>query len=69
MFVLSHRARDTFALLLNAAENEVELTLPPASAADWELVVSSDPEQTVTPPVTTLIVQDSSFTLLRSRQR
>ncbi|MGI3779939.1 MAG: glycogen debranching protein GlgX [Janthinobacterium lividum] len=69
MFVLSHRDRDTFALLLNSAENGVDFALPPAPDADWELVVSSDLEQTVVPPVSTLIVRDGSFTLLRSPRR
>ncbi|GAA3557089.1 glycogen debranching protein GlgX [Microlunatus spumicola] len=68
MFVFAHRDRDAFALLLNAAENGVEFTVPAAPDRDWELVVSSDPEQTVVTPVTTLIVRDGSFTLLRSRQ-
>ena len=68
MFVFAHRDRDTFALLLNAAENGVEFSVPTAPDAEWELVVSSDPEQTVAAPVSTLIVRDCSFTLLRSRR-
>ena len=67
VFVLAHAGADTFALLLNAAENGVEFTIPPAPGTVWELASSSDPEQHVAPPVTTLIVRDCSFTLLRSR--
>ena len=68
MFVFAHREGDTFALLLNSAENGVEFTVAPPLHTDWELVVSSDPGQTVTAPVSTLIVRDCSFTLLRSRR-
>ena len=68
MFVFAHREGDTFALLLNSASNGVEFTVAPPLHTDWELVVSSDPEQTVTAPVSTLIVRDCSFTLLRSRR-
>jgi hypothetical protein len=32
----------------------------------WSLAASSDPAQTVADPVTTPIVRDASFTLLRS---
>ncbi|ARC58027.1 hypothetical protein AS850_13160 [Frondihabitans sp. 762G35] len=67
MFVLGHEGADTFALLMNAASNVVEFTLPEAPFADWELALSSDPEQQVAAPVTTLIVRDASFTLVRSR--
>ena len=68
MFVFAHRDRDTFALLLNASENGVEFTVPKASFAEWELVVSSDLAQSVVAPVTTLVNRDCSFTLLRSRR-
>ena len=67
IFVLSHDNGDSFALLLNAAENGVEFAVPEAPGEAWELAASSDPEQHVAPPVTTLIVRDCSFTLLRSR--
>ncbi|MET0725248.1 MAG: glycogen debranching protein GlgX [Leifsonia sp.] len=66
LFILEHAGADSFALLLNAAENGVEFTVPPAPGAEWELVASSDDEQRVEAPVTTLIVRDVSFTLLRS---
>ena len=66
-FVLQHRGADSFALLLNSAENGVEFQVPEAPNGEWELAVSSDPEQQVTGEVTTLIVRDASFTLLRSR--
>jgi len=66
-FVLEHEGADAFALLLNSAENGVEFQVPEAPNAEWELAVSSDPEQHVTGEVTTLIVRDASFTLLRSR--
>jgi len=68
MFVFGHRDRDTFALLLNASENGVEFTVPKAPFAEWELVVSSDLDQAVSAPVTTLVNRDCSFTLLRSRR-
>ena len=47
-FVLGHEGGDAFALLLNAAENGVEFQVPRgARTAEWELAVSSDPEQQV----------------------
>jgi isoamylase len=67
MFVLGHEGADTFALLMNAASNGVEFTLPDAPFGAWELALSSDPEQRVAAPVTALIVRDASFTLVRSR--
>jgi isoamylase len=66
-FVLEHSGADGFALLLNAADNGVEFSIPPAPNTDWELAASSDPNQQVAAPVSTLIVRDGSFTLLRSR--
>ncbi|ANP74653.1 glycogen debranching protein GlgX [Cryobacterium arcticum] len=67
-FVLEHAGEDAFALLLNAAANGVEFTIPDAPNTEWELAASSDPDQQVTAPVSTLIVRDGSFTLLRSRR-
>ncbi|GAA0994680.1 glycogen debranching protein GlgX [Subtercola frigoramans] len=66
-FVLAHPGSDAFALLLNSAENGVEFTVPAAPNSEWELSLSSDPEQSVEGDVTTLIVRGCSFTLLRSR--
>jgi isoamylase len=66
MFVLGHEGGDTFALLLNSAENGVEFTVPKAPNNEWRLAASSDPDQQANDPVTTLIVRNSSFTLLRS---
>ncbi|WP_090481170.1 glycogen debranching protein GlgX [Nakamurella panacisegetis] len=66
MFVVGHDGADAFALLLNAAENGVEFAVPAAPHGEWELASSSDPEQQVLSPVTTLTARDSSFTLLRS---
>ena len=70
MFVFGHNddtgGGDAFALLLNAAENGVEFTVPVAPHQDWTLAASSDTEQQVQSPVTTLIVRDTSFTLLQS---
>lgn len=57
---------DSFAWLLNAAENGVEFTVPPAPGGEWSLEVSSDHDQHVAAPVTTLVVHECSFTLLRS---
>jgi isoamylase len=65
-FVFSHEGSASFALLLNAAENGVEFTVPDAPGGEWELACSSDPDQVVAGEVTTLIVRDASFTLLRS---
>ncbi len=65
-FVLGHRDASAFALLLNAAENGVEFTVPVAPHQEWTLAASSDPDQKVEGPVTTLIIRDGSFTLLRS---
>ncbi len=66
MFLVGHTNAAAFALLLNSAENGVEFTIPEAPDAEWQLAVSSDPEQQVTAPVSTLIVRDGSFTLLMS---
>ncbi|WP_130176234.1 glycogen debranching protein GlgX [Cryobacterium sp. SO1] len=65
-FVLEHDGADACALLLNAAANGVEFTVPAAPNGEWELAASSDPAQQVAAPVSTLIVRDGSFTLLRS---
>jgi glycogen operon protein len=65
--VFTHEGADSFALLLNAAENGVEFQVPPAPDAEWELALSSDPDQVVEGEVTTLIASGGSFTLLRSR--
>ncbi|WKK72257.1 hypothetical protein Q0F99_04490 [Rathayibacter oskolensis] len=65
-FVFEHEGSDSFALLMNAAENGVEFTVPTAPGAEWVLASSSDPGQVVEGEVTTLIVRDGSFTLLRS---
>jgi len=66
-FVLSHTGSDTFALLVNGSEGVVEFTVPDAPGAAWELALSSDSDQQVAGEVTTLLVRDWSFTLLRSR--
>ncbi|ROQ39791.1 glycogen operon protein [Frondihabitans sp. PhB188] len=67
MFVLAHEGADTLAVLMNAAHNGVEFTLPEAPSGEWELAISSDSEQQVAAPVSTLIVRDASFTVVRSR--
>ncbi len=61
-FVFEHSANDAFALLLNAAEKGVGFTVAPAPHQEWALVTSSDSDQTVQPPVSTLIVRDASLT-------
>lgn len=66
-FLLEHDGADAFALLMNAAENGVEFTVPDAPNNKWVLALSSDPDQHIRGPVSTLIVRDVSFTLLRSR--
>jgi isoamylase len=65
-FVFRHAGSASFALLLNAAENGVEFALPKAPGQPWTLVESSDPEQMLAEGSTTVIVQGTSFTLLRS---
>ncbi len=65
--ILEREGEDSFGLLLNSAENGVEFRVPKAPGREWELALSSDPEQRVAGPVSTLIVRDGSFTLLRSR--
>ena len=64
--MLDHEGGDAFALLLNSAENGVEFQVPQAPNGEWEFAASSDPDQQVEGEVTTLIVRDASFTLLRS---
>jgi isoamylase len=66
-FVLGHGGADAFALLVNSAENGVEFTVPTAPNSEWTFALSSDPDQVVAGPVTTLMIRDASFTLLRSR--
>ncbi|MGG7506953.1 glycogen debranching protein GlgX [Plantibacter sp. YIM 135249] len=65
-FVFRHAKSTAFALLLNAAENGVEFDVPDAPGAPWELVESSDPEQSFDTGAPTVIVQGTSFTLLGS---
>jgi glycogen operon protein len=66
VFVFEHPGADSFALLLNAAENGVDFAVPSAPGSEWELAASSDDGQQVQGDVTTLIVRGGSFTLLRS---
>jgi isoamylase len=68
IFVVGHEGGDAFALLLNSASNGVEFKVPKAPNSGWTLAASSDPEQQVEEPVTTLIVRDESFTLLQSKR-
>ena len=65
--MLEHDGADAFAVLFNAAENGVEFTVPGAPQQDWELALSTDPEQQVAAESDTLIVRDRSVTVLRSR--
>ena len=66
-FILEHKDADAFAVLFNAAGNGVEFTLPAAPAQEWELALSTDPDQHVEQLATSLIVRDRSVTVLRSR--
>jgi glycogen operon protein len=66
-FVLNHAGADSFAFLVNAADNGVDFTLPPAPGEPWEHVISSDETQTAEGNVVTLILGETSFTVLRSR--
>jgi isoamylase len=65
-FVFGHEGADAFALLLNAADNGVEFAVAEAPNQEWALAAASDPGQQVEGAVSTLIVRDTSFTLLRS---
>ncbi|HVX07333.1 glycogen debranching protein GlgX [Humibacter sp.] len=65
-FVLAHEGGDTFALLLNSADNGVEFQVPDAPDEPWRLVASSDEEQSADRAHTTLILGGRTFTLLRS---
>ncbi len=56
----------TVLLLVNAADNAVKFTVPPAPGAAWTLAMSSDPDQEVGAEVATLLVRDRSTTVLRS---
>ena len=68
-FVLGHAGTDSFALLVNAAHNGVDFTVPLAPGEPWEHVISSDESQTAAQRVATLILGETSFTLLRSRAK
>ncbi|MEO6943051.1 MAG: glycogen debranching protein GlgX [Terrimesophilobacter sp.] len=68
-FVLAHEGADTFALLLNSADNGVEFTIPKAPDEPWMRVISSDGEQSTSGAIETLILAGNSFTLLRSAAR
>ncbi|MGO4594708.1 glycogen debranching protein GlgX [Leifsonia sp. 2TAF2] len=65
-FELRHEGSDSFLLMLNAAGNGVEFMLPDAAGSPWELELSSDPELAVHDS-TSVILGESSFALLRSR--
>jgi len=64
-FVFAHTGGASFALLLNSAPNGVEFSLP-ATATPWQLVLSSDPAQSISAESTNTIVADHSFTLLKA---
>ena len=51
---------------MNAAENGVEFTVPDPPNNKWQLALSSDPDQRIRGPLSTLFVREVSFTLLRS---
>ena len=65
-FQLCHEGADSFLLILNAATNGVEFTLPEPPGAHWELELSSDPELALNDG-DSVIVGEISFALLRSR--
>jgi glycogen operon protein len=64
-FVLEHRGSDSFALLLNAAENGVEFTVPQAAGDGWEFELASEPALQ-SPRASDLTLPPLSFALLRS---
>ena len=64
-FVLMHQGTDSFALLLNAAGNGVDFTLPAAPGGAWTLELSSDTELELG-EAAALTLGPSSFALLRS---
>jgi glycogen operon protein len=63
--VLMLQGADTFAFLVNAAENGVEFALPVPAGA-WKLELSSDPEAPATIDSDVLTLAPMSFALLRS---
>ena len=66
-FVLGHVRRDSFALLMNAAENGVEFSLPSAPHKPWRLELTSD-EGLGVDVARRLTLAPRSFALLRSRR-
>jgi glycogen operon protein len=64
-FVLMHRGSDAFALLLNAADNGVDFTVPEAPNGEWTLELSSDQELELHDSES-LTLAPTSFALLRS---
>ncbi len=66
IFVLEHRGADSFALLLNSADNGVEFKIPDPPGQPWQRVLSSDDEQNAPSVIDSLILAENSFTLLRS---
>ena len=66
-FVLTHEAPTRSPCSSTARERSSSSTCPTRPGGEWELASSSDPDQQVEGAVTTLLVRDASFTLLRSR--
>ena len=67
-FVLAHTGSDAFALLLNAADNGVDFTLPAAPNHAWKLETTSDPQLKLGRK-RSLTLGRTSFALLRSSMR
>ncbi|AAT88275.1 glycogen debranching enzyme [Leifsonia xyli subsp. xyli] len=67
-FELRHEGADTFLLLLNAAANGVEFTLPATVDGPWSLELSSDPGLELGDGES-VIAGEISFALLRSALR
>jgi glycogen operon protein len=63
-FELRHDGTDSFLVLLNAAANGVEFTLPQPDRGQWALELSSDPELELLQQES-LIVGECAFALLR----
>ncbi len=64
-FVLAHAGSDAFALLLNAADNGVDFTLPAAPNHAWKLETTSDPQLRLGRK-RAVTLSRSAFALLRS---
>jgi isoamylase len=64
--VVGNDGEDSFGWLVNGAGSSVEFTVPPAPGAEWSLELSSGSCDPLQAPVTTAVLPETSFVLLRS---